>query len=111
MDTIQNNDLVVDSREIARFLGMTYNSINNMIKKYLNDLQFYGEIKFEVEITIDGARIKYCYLNEEQTNVLLIGFTRNIEQVLECKKELYKFFHPPIDDLANYAYFWLDGLV
>jgi len=87
--------LVVDSRLIAMDLGIEHASVLKTIKKYLDRLERKEPVRFEIVVvkrpqggTYDET---YCYLNEQQAN-LLMTFSRNTDQVLDCKERLVEAF-------------------
>jgi phage regulator Rha-like protein len=90
-----NESLVVDSRLIAQELGIEHASLLKTIKKYLDRLGRKEPVKFEIDVVKrpQGGtyEISYCYLNEYQAT-LLMTFSRNTEQVLDCKEKLVEGF-------------------
>lgn len=92
--TIQDK-LVVDSRLIAQELGIEHHTLLKTIKKYLDRLERKEPVRFEIDVVKrpQGGTYElcYCYLNEWQAN-LLMTFSRNTEQVLDCKEKLVDAF-------------------
>lgn len=91
----KNETLVVDSRLIAQELGIEHRALMQTIKKYLDRLERKSPVTFEMEVVKrpQGGtyEVTYCYLNESQAN-LLMTFSRNTEQVLDCKEKLVYSF-------------------
>ena len=91
----KDNILVVDSRLIAIDLGIEHASILKTIKKYLDRLERKNPVRFEICVVKrpQGGTYEetYCYLNEQQAN-LLMTFSRNTDQVLDCKERLVEAF-------------------
>lgn len=91
----QNDCLVVDSRLIADELGIEHRTLMQTIKKYLTEIQEFGQVTFENATVTNsvGARnaVIFCYLNEEQTTFLMT-LSRNTSQVIACKRNLVKAF-------------------
>lgn len=91
----QNDHLVVDSRLIANELGVEHRALMQTIKKYLTEIQEFGQVTFENATVTNsvGARnaVIFCYLNEEQATFLMT-LSRNTPQVIACKRNLVKAF-------------------
>ena len=71
----QNDCLVVDSRLIALELGIEHRALMQTIKKYLTEIQEFGQVIFETREfkTTQGNTSKktYCYLNEAQAQIII----------------------------------------
>lgn len=91
----QNDCLVVDSRLIADELGIEHRALMQTIKKYLDRLERKEPVTFKMDVVKrpQGGtyEVSYCYLNEYQVT-LLMTFSRNTEQVLDCKEKLVDGF-------------------
>lgn len=91
----QNDCLVVDSRLIADELGIEHRALMQTIKKYLDRLERKEPVTFKMDVVKrpQGGtyEVSYCYLNEYQAT-LLMTFSRNTEQVLDCKEKLVDGF-------------------
>ena len=91
----QNDCLVVDSRLIADELGIEHATLLKTIKKHLDRLERKEPVRFEIDVVKrpQGGtyEVSYCYLNEYQAT-LLMTFSRNTEQVLDCKEKLVDGF-------------------
>ena len=87
--------LVVDSRLIALDLGIEHASVLKTVKKYLDRLERKEPVRFEIVVVKrpQGGTYEetYCYLNEQQAN-LLMTFSRNTDKVLDCKERLVEAF-------------------
>lgn len=90
-----NETLVVDSRLVAQELGIEHRALMQTIKKYLTRLERKNPVTFQVDVVKrpQGGtyEVSYCYLNEFQAT-LLMTFSRNTEQVLNCKEKLVDAF-------------------
>lgn len=90
-----NESLVVDSRLIANELGIEHATLLKTIKKYIDRLERKNPVRFEVDVVKrpQGGtyEVSYCYLDEYQAT-LLMTFSRNTEQVLDCKEKLVDGF-------------------
>jgi phage regulator Rha-like protein len=94
IDVIEQGDvLVVDSRLIADELGVSHESFMKTIKKHETKIeQRFGIIRFRIgEIDGRGRPEKYALLTEPQATTLMT-FSRNTDQVVECKLNLVEAF-------------------
>ncbi len=93
--TTQNDTLVVDSRLIADELGIQHKNLLQTITKYLDRLERKTPVAFKTDVVRrpqGGAyEVSYCFLNEAQAT-LLMTFSRNSDQVLDCKERLVEAF-------------------
>jgi phage regulator Rha-like protein len=93
--TTQNNTLVVDSRLIAEDLGIEHRALMQTVKKYLERLERKTPVTFKMEVVKrpQGGtyEVSHCFLNESQAT-LLMTFSRNSDQVLDCKERLVEAF-------------------
>jgi phage regulator Rha-like protein len=94
--TTQNNTLVVDSRLIAEDLGIEHRALVQTIKKHQSVIeQHFGVVTFEMSKPLEGSQggrpENIAYLTEDQAT-LLMSFSRNTEQVINCKVNLVKAF-------------------
>ncbi|HLO87990.1 MAG TPA: Rha family transcriptional regulator [Nostocaceae cyanobacterium] len=92
---IEHQDaLVVDSRLIAEELGISHEAFMKTIKKYESKVeQRFGCIRFEIGVpdSPTGNPPKYALLTESQATALMT-FSRNTDQVIECKLKLVEAF-------------------
>lgn len=88
-------ELVVDSRLIAKGLGIQHEALMRTISKYLTELQAFGHLRFENETVTNsvGARnlTKFAFLNEDQAT-LIMTMSRNTAQVVQLKIDLVSAF-------------------
>ncbi len=92
----QGDELVVDSRLIAVWLGLDPKSVVKTIDKYLGELQHFGQVRFEIAAitgSVSGRpyQQRFCYLNENQATFLM-SLSKNTEQVVDCKIQLVQAF-------------------
>lgn len=91
-----NGNLVVDSRLIADRLGIDHKNFLETVKKYQAQIeQRFGQFAFETE-TVENSvgavnQVKFALLTEPQATTLMT-FSRNTEQVVECKLALVEAF-------------------
>ena len=90
------DDLVVDSRLVASRLGIEHHSFLKTLNKYLDKIESrFGVVRFEVdkpqESSQGGRPEKYALLNENQI-LSLMSFSRNTDEVVECKLALVEAF-------------------
>jgi len=87
--------LVVDSRLVATELGIEHATLLKTIKKYLTRLERKEPARFQIDVVKrpQGGTFEetYCYLTESQAT-LLMTFSRNTDQVLDCKERLVDAF-------------------
>jgi phage regulator Rha-like protein len=93
--TTIGDTLVVDSRLIAKELGIEHKAFLRTIRKYLVEFEESGILSFEnakpVESSLGGRPETFCYLNEEQA-IYAMTLSRNTEKVRQCKRNLAKAF-------------------
>jgi phage regulator Rha-like protein len=94
-----NNQLVIDSRLVAKGLEIEHESFMRAIYKYQNQLEEFGTLRFEIGmnqfIKKDGKKgattYKHCFLNEDQV-YLIVALSKNNDTVVEFKSNLIKSF-------------------
>lgn len=92
----KNGELVVDSRLIAKELGIEHHTFLKNLVKYLDKIESrFGVVRFEVDKPLEGSSggrpEKYALLTEPQATTLMT-FSRNTDQVVECKLSLVAAF-------------------
>jgi phage regulator Rha-like protein len=87
--------LVVDSRLIATELGIDHKNLLATIRKYLTEIEKFGQVLFETETVTNSVgavnQVSFCYLNENQTTFVMT-LSRNTEKVIKCKQNLVDAF-------------------
>lgn len=78
---------VVDSRIIAKGLGIAHKSFVVNIRRHEKELQQFGSVRFEV--APDSST--FSLLNEDQA-IFVLTLSRNTPQVVQCKINLVKAF-------------------
>lgn len=94
INVIQKDDeLVVDSRLIAKELGIEHRSFFRTIKKYQTELQQgFGILRFEItKLEGRGRPEEFCYLTESQATFLMT-LSKNTLEVIACKLNLVSAF-------------------
>ncbi|UJX41098.1 Rha family transcriptional regulator [Desulfovibrio sp. JY] len=82
----------VDSRLIAKRMGVDHRSTFRLVTKFQDKLEELGIVRFEIAQTgRKGMPQKYAYLNEDQA-VFLLTLTRNTPEVVALKLDLTKAF-------------------
>ena len=93
--TERDGVLVVNSRLIAQRLGIEHHTLLKTIDKYLVRLEAKSPVRFEVDVVKrpqgGGSPTRYALLDERQAT-LLMTYSRNTEQVLDCKDALVDAF-------------------
>ena len=78
----------VDSRLVAKRLGIQHESFMKNLSSYLDKFQLLGLVRFEIgEIKGRGQPEKYVLLNEDQT-VFALTLSRNTPEVVQLKLDL-----------------------
>ena len=90
------DQFVVDSRLIADRLGVEHHTFLKTLNKYLNRIESkFGVVRFEVDKPLEGTTggrpEKYALLTEPQATTLMT-FSRNTDEVIECKFALVEAF-------------------
>lgn len=84
--------MLVDSRLIAKHLGITHKSAFKTVKSYLAHLERFGILRFQSEVIKGrGQPEKYVLLIEDQC-IFLLNLSRNTDSVVELKFNLVKAF-------------------
>ncbi len=92
MIQVVDGQLVADSRLFAPKLDIRHRSIMANINKYQSEFKELGILRFKIaEIDGRGQPEKYCLLNEDQANLLLV-LSRNTYNVVKLKLQLTKLF-------------------
>ncbi|MEH6559585.1 MAG: Rha family transcriptional regulator [Oceanicoccus sp.] len=96
----------VDSRVVAKFLGVEHKATFQLLNRYKDKLCRLGVLPFQMEKrpkgTAGGRAQKYTLLNEGQSYFLLT-LSANTEQAVECKFNLVKAFDEMREALAAKA--------
>ena len=95
---LHHNEPMTTSLAIAEGTENTHKSIIQLVRKYVDDLQEFGTLAFEMRKS-GGLPTEIAYLNEPQAT-LLITFLRNSEIVVRFKVALVKAFYELRDRLA-----------
>lgn len=90
-----NDTYVVDSRLVAKELGIRHKNLMETVYKYQSQIEEFHPLSFEMEVGQrnqgGGKAKKYCYLNENQA--IFIGtLSRNTQKVITFKANLVKSF-------------------
>ena len=98
----KNGEFVVDSRLIADELGIEHEVFMRTVKKYETKIQQrFGIIRFENgKIDGRGRPEKYALLTEPQATTLMT-FSRNTDQVVDCKLALVEAFEKAKSVIKN----------
>ncbi|EAJ7431829.1 phage regulatory protein [Campylobacter coli] len=86
-----NGGLVTDQNKISTISKVDINSIQRLIRNYKQDLEFFGELGFELQ-KIAKTNKKIYFLNEQQAT-LLLTYMKNSESVRNAKKVLVFAFY------------------
>ena len=80
------------SKVIAENGIVNHHTVTRLIQKYENDINEFGEVRFQIEALPSGQSEKIYKLNEAQAT-LLITFMKNTAPVIRFKKALVKQFY------------------
>lgn len=98
-----NGQLVVDSRLVAKELGIKHKTFIETIRKHKTKAeQRLGSLPFQKAVRkrdVGATTETFCYLNEAQANFFMT-LSRNTDQVIECKLKLVESFQRA-KDLLN----------
>jgi phage regulator Rha-like protein len=82
----------VDSRLIAKRMGVDHRSTFRLVTKFKADLEELGLLRFEIaKVGMMGRPEKFAHLNEDQS-VFLLTLTRNTPEAVDLKLDLTKAF-------------------
>lgn len=96
LTVIQLDDtLVIDSRLIAKELGIQHKNLLENIRNHQTSIEHFGAIAFKSREfkTSQGNTVQECfaYLNEEQATFVMT-LSRNTPKVIQCKQNLVRAF-------------------
>ena len=83
------------SIEISKELNIQHFSIGRIIEKYSKELEFFGDLKFEItqygtgKGTAGGRPTKLYFLNEKQRDFLIV-LLKNTRESVKLKAEIIK---------------------
>lgn len=83
--------VVTTSKIIAEKTGNSHKTLKKLISSYLELLEKFGKVRFQIYPSENNQGEKIYYLNEQQVT-LLVSFMRNNEKVIEFKINLVKEF-------------------
>lgn len=84
----------IDTRVLAEHLGSKHHSVFALVKKYQDDFQTFGKVRFQIEPLANsktGQKERFALLNEDQS-YLLLTYSRNSKRVRPLKVKLVKAF-------------------
>lgn len=91
----KEGQLVVDSRLVAKDLGIEHKAFIRTIRKYQSEFEEMGQLSFENATVTNSVgavnQVVFCWLNEEQATYAMT-LSRNTEKVRLCKRNLVKAF-------------------
>lgn len=92
---LHHNEPMTTSLALADGTENTHAAIIKLVRKYVEDLQIFGPLGFEIQVARPGRggeATEFAYLNEPQAT-LLITYLRNSEIVRRFKIALVKAFY------------------
>lgn len=94
-------EIVTNTFIVAENAGISHRSIrDNISKKWKDDLEEFGVLRFE-NAEVEVGRPETYYLLNEQQATLLFTFMRNSPKVIEFKKRLVKAFFAMRNELLK----------
>jgi Rha family phage regulatory protein len=88
-----DNQVLVDSRVIAKGIGIEHESLMKTIHTYQSELEEFGQLRFEIGVGYrpqgGGNPFKYALLNRNQIGVVT-SLSRNTPEVVRFKVDLFK---------------------
>lgn len=87
--TQQDGEILVDSRIVAKGIGIRHQTLLETIYTYQTELEEFGLLRFETEVMGRGQPQKYVMLNRNQAGIA-ISFSRNTKEVVRFKVGLFK---------------------
>lgn len=81
----------VDSRLLAKRLGIQHHNLFAQVKSHKADFKEFGKVPFQTEALPSGQSEKFALLNEDQAH-LLLTYSRNTAKVRALKVQLVKAF-------------------
>ncbi|MCP4274737.1 MAG: Rha family transcriptional regulator [Gammaproteobacteria bacterium] len=88
---LHHDEPMTTSLAIAEGVEIAHKSVIQLIRKYLGEMQQFGEVTFQMRLNPQGSPTELTYLNEPQAT-LLLTFMRNSEIVVKFKVALVKAF-------------------
>lgn len=99
---MHNQQPVTTSLIMAEETDNDHASLIKLIRIYIEDLQEFGEVGFEIRLNPQGSPTEYALLNEQQAT-LLITYMCNSEIVRQFKKALVKAFYQLKDQIGGHV--------
>ena len=92
-DLVQVHHLepMTTSEVIAEGVELDHASVIQLIRRYVGELQNFGEVAFEIRLKAQGIPTEFAWLNEQQSTFLII-LIRNTPRCVEFKIALVKAF-------------------
>lgn len=91
LTTVGKTEPRVDSRLLAKQLGIKHPNLFAMLKTHKTDFEEFGRVMFQTRPLPSGQREKIALLNEDQA-FLLLTYSRNTAKVRALKIKLVKAF-------------------
>lgn len=91
LTTVGKTEPRVDSRLLAKQLGIKHPNLFAMLKTHKTDFEEFGKVMFQTRPLPSGQREKIALLNEDQA-FLLLTYSRNTAKVRALKIKLVKAF-------------------
>ena len=89
---LKRNEPFTTSDVIAECAEVGYRSVQRLIENNLNDIEFFGKVRFEITPSGTTKQPKKVYQLSEEQATFLITLLKNTEPVRAFKKELVRQF-------------------
>ena len=74
------SEVLTSSLIIANEPDNSHEAVIKLVRKYHDDFQEFGEVRFQIELNKQGSATEYAWLNEDQAT-LLLTYMRNSDVV------------------------------
>ena len=98
--TVENGSPVTTSLAISDGTGNDHSAVIKLVRRYQEDLEVFGQVRFEIRLNPQGSPTEYATLNERQAT-LIISYMRNSEVVRAFKMRLVKRFYEMAEQLQS----------
>ena len=96
IELVQTKDVRIDSRLVAKEMGIKHKNLYELINKHKKVLREFGTIPFQTETwnhSTGASKVKFALLNENQFDLISrIARGKNHEQVIDFKVRVTKAF-------------------
>ena len=95
-----DGELRASTEAIAHGYETTHAATIKLVRRYAQEMQQWGEIRFEIRLNTKGKPTEYATLNERQAG-FLVSLMRNTAKVVKFKARLITEFADMAESLHN----------